>query len=202
MIYFCAKIEPCLFCNEQISCQEYYFSETITETEVVIIFFFQSLLRACTYKKGTRWNKMKVKEQGGREKQVGATPHLKSAKHRVRRTNFFGILCAFLVLLSFTLLLSSYFNYNFFRKYEPRCLTLVFIARYFLLFSFIMLFFDCRKIYFTARLYLICNSIYDLQFSVYSQELNVNALFCVEIELFLWTSAQASITRKLLTIHK
>lgn len=30
-----------------------------------------------------------MKEQDGREKQVGATPHFKSAKHRVRCANFF-----------------------------------------------------------------------------------------------------------------
>ena len=82
-------------------------------------YFLFSFLTTCfrmVYEKGTQWNKMKVKEQGGREKQVGATPHFKSAKHRVRCTMFFGVLCAFLFLLFFIFLLLPFSNHNFFHE--------------------------------------------------------------------------------------
>lgn len=48
--------------SARVGCRKYYFLETITGTEVVIIFFFQSLLRACTYEGGM----LKQDEQDGR----------------------------------------------------------------------------------------------------------------------------------------
>lgn len=56
----CEKIESYLSCNKRVGCRKYYFLETITGTEVVIIFFFQSLLRACTYEGG-----MVKQDEGG-----------------------------------------------------------------------------------------------------------------------------------------
>lgn len=45
-------------------CRKYYFSETITGTEVVIILLFQSALRARTYETGVWWNRTGENDDG------------------------------------------------------------------------------------------------------------------------------------------
>lgn len=93
----CKNVESQRYHNERISRRKYYFLETIIGTEDVAIFpFLIRALRICVRVRRERVRKEAGrsatggggKAEGGREKQVGATPCFKSTKHHIRRTNF------------------------------------------------------------------------------------------------------------------
>lgn len=104
----------------QISCRGYYyFSETkLQELKSLLFSFFNPYYVLVRTKKAYGGNKMMVKEQDRREKQVGATPHFRSAKHRVLGTNFFQYCTLFYSSSLSSFLLFSFSNHNFFRECE------------------------------------------------------------------------------------
>lgn len=181
----------------QISCRGYYFSETITGTEVVIIFFFQSLLRACT-KKAHDEAKWRWKSRVGERNRLVQHLTLKAQNIACDAPTFFGTLSYSSSFSSSFSSLLFFSNHNFFREYGSCFYYLPFLSfpslasvsfsrlsKYILLFIFIQ--YHCS----------ICFSL------TYIHRARIRWMRCFvwKSDYFYEFSIEASITREL-AIHK